>query len=201
MKMRQENMNKIRIPMFAFLALCLLIGCSKIGTKGDHISTKPVYLLTSKDSSQPIFLSQDVNKIPEIKLSKNGFQIVLPVQLNDAIPIQVCASNTNASIYNLVLYRSVDESPCFQLGTGVAMHIARHPDYSVPLFISRGNAHNHYSSDRRVIVGSKTLVNVNSVIPLNGATMADTFLVIMIDTNQDKAISNGELWFAKISWE
>ena len=115
--------------------------------------------------------------------------------------LQVCATNDRKPILDLKLGFSIDDSHCFNRGSGMAMVIPIPPSYEVPLIIRGGNAHNYYSSDRRVDGTKNTTVNINSVMAIDGATMGKTYLLIYIDKNQDQIMSKDELWFAKVTWE
>lgn len=192
-----------QITQLSLFGMAFLIGCSATGEQKPVqpiTNVRTVSISTNMQNSRPIGLSQDLNKITEVTLPRGGFKIVTSPNLENRIALQVCASNDQESILDIKLDSSIDESHCFRGGTGMAMPRTTPPSYEVPLIISNGSSHNYYVSERRVDEIAKTTVNVNSVISVDGATMSETYLIVHIDKNQDHAISQDELWFAKATW-
>jgi len=192
-----------QIKRLILIGMAFLIGCSTTGEKKlaqPLTNVRTVSISTNMKNSRSIGLSQDLNKITEVTLPRSGFQIVTSPNLENRIALQVCASNDQESAQDIKLGSSIDESNCFGVGTGMAMPRATPPNYEVPLIISNGSGHNYYVSERRIDETEKSTVNINSVITANGATMSETYLIVYIDKNKDRAISRDELWFAKITW-
>ena len=192
--------NLIKYSILTCMAF--LTGCATTaGNQQNTTRVQGVYIAATAGSNLLTELSQDANKITELRLSKSGFRIIAPPNLDNRVPIQVCASNSKRPILNVELDRAINQNNCFKDGTGMAMERTFPPDYYVPLIISNGNAHNYYSDDRRSAKATETTVNINEIYATHGATISATYLIILIDRNQDHTISKDELWFAKITWQ
>lgn len=190
-----EDIVKGSILLYA----ALLTGCT-ISGKGqpaqETTNIQTVYITASTDRAFLTELSQDADKITELNLPKKGFRIIAP-PIGNETAIQVCAMNDKRPIVDITL----NKNTCFTPGSGMAMPETSPPSYYIPLIISDGTSHNYYSSDRRVLDDTKITININEIMPLHGATLAETYLMIYVDKNKDRVINIGELWFAKVNWQ
>jgi len=184
----------MKVPVsIILLALAFLVGCA-VTNKG------PGAVSVAHDRTS-LSLSANIQQPGEIVLPRGGFTIVAP-KIDDDVAIQVCASTDRKIIDQIKVGENISNHPCFAVGTGMAMPAALPPLYSVPLYIDAGDAHNYYSVERRSSSrDAATIVSVNDVSNIDEAPLAPTYMVVVIDKNNNKTLDAGEFWVTKVTWK
>jgi hypothetical protein len=137
---------------------------------------------------------------PSVSLMEGSlFTLTLPA-LPDSVPVQVCAINNPHYWLELAPGTALADHPCFASGTGMAMAANPTPETGMPLYVrSNANAHNHYSTARRVTTAETTTVYIDEVSFVDGASAGPFTLVIVADLNGNGLAEAGEIWQAGVS--
>jgi len=171
----------------------MLWGCDQISQWGQ---TSVPSVQISQSNGSVSMLSQDANHPTPLKLSLSGFTFLVPVLLDDEVPIQICA--TSKALPSLAGDVAIDSLDCLAPGTGLAI-AQTPPEHGLPMYVSEGDGHNYYSVERRVAKDKQTLVYVNRVIDAQAGQ--PTHMLILINLNQDDIASPQERWYATATWE
>lgn len=171
----------------------MLWGCDQIGHLG---GTSVPSVQISQSNGAASALSQDAKHPTPLKLSLSGFNLSVPVLLDDEVPIQLCA--TSKALPNLEGDVAIESLDCLAPGSGLAI-AQTSPENGLPMYVSEGDGHNYYSVERRVAKDKQTLVYVNRVIDAQAGQ--PTHMLILINLNQDDIASPQERWYATATWE
>ena len=191
-----KSLGYIMMINYLLLVIVLSGSTSLLNAQTDSIIDKVSILQDGEEFT----LSTDLNNPSYISITTGNFIIKTPLA-DDNVSIQVCASSKIQSINTLKITKEITEHPCFRPGTGTAMRPITAPQFWIPFYVTNGQSHNYYSSDRRVSSDDSISIHVEKVSFVRVPPSTESYVIIIIDKNIDTKIQDGEVWYGKIYWK